>query len=685
MLEQGQAHETRGEISKAFTAYSASIALDDESPWGYVAYARLLGIPATVSNGTPLSSSRVLRYEVRSKEDLDEILNYLTRAIHTTSSDPTSCKWRADALRTRAKFVVLAKKDLDDEAIADLSAAIALEPGNGDSYSDRAEVHARANDQAQALADFTKAIACAPDNAFFHFRRGLFYWKSTDEQKAMADFDRAIELEPKNALFYLARGDSHATQGHFEQAIVDYSRCLALDPANAEAHTSRGTAYGELGDRQRALTDFADAIRLDPKSAEAYYARGLCYASSSDDLRALDDLDRAIVLDPDHALAHCDRGIIHARHGELRLAIDDFSTSIALSPAKSEFHCRRAIAYVDRGLLGHAIDDLSAAHRLDPKRVDVLVVRAAVEIEQQLESSALVDLDRAEQLDDLRGIIAALRIKAHTRLGYGDLATAARERALKGDPDSVPQLLLAAMIDAGADRDHRAMMAYNARLQPLGLGEHNIALLRSALLIEAAQYSDAKRLLQHLLVEHSDLSLAHLLLGEALLADHDMDRALASFNRAIQLEPNRAMGYYCRGRAFAAQGDWANAINGFSRALTLLDAKPELPKSQVWSVHSGHSPYSISLDLLNDHPTTAPNERRGHLGPVQYSLSASVVCFARAKAHYDAGQIDQSGLDIVRGWARQPLSNQVASLVGVAKLSRGPVVEGVVVLLRIRP
>jgi tetratricopeptide (TPR) repeat protein len=57
--------------------------------------------------------------------------------------------------------------------------------------------------------------------------------------------------------------------------------------------------------------------------------------------------------------------------------------------------------------------------------------------------------------------------------------------------------------------------------------------------------------------------------GNAYKAKNDYERALASFDRAIQLEPDRKRAYLDRGRIFSSKKDWDNAIADYDMAIQI--------------------------------------------------------------------------------------------------------------------
>ena len=88
----------------------------------------------------------------------------------------------------------------------------------------------RAGNLEQAIADYTKAIELDPDFAVAYNTRGFAYANSGDLEQAIADYDKAIELNPDLAVAYTNRGSAYADSGNLEQAIKDYELYLELFP-----------------------------------------------------------------------------------------------------------------------------------------------------------------------------------------------------------------------------------------------------------------------------------------------------------------------------------------------------------------------------------------------------------------------------------------------------------------------
>ena len=83
-----------------------------------------------------------------------------------------------------------------------------------------------------AIADYTKAIALDPNCARAYNDRGVAYYRKGAFDRAIADFDKAIALNRNYALAYFNRGVVYYEKGNKEQTIVDYRKALEINPSD---------------------------------------------------------------------------------------------------------------------------------------------------------------------------------------------------------------------------------------------------------------------------------------------------------------------------------------------------------------------------------------------------------------------------------------------------------------------
>jgi tetratricopeptide (TPR) repeat protein len=243
-----------------------------------------------------------------------------------------------------------------EQSIADYDRAIALDPQNAPAYYNRGVVFGKQANSQQAVANFTKAIELNYDPLSWAYNdRGLIYRGLGDDDKALADFNTALELDPDYAGAYYNRANFYASHGDDEQAIADYSQALESNPSLVRAYMSRGSAYGRLGSYEQAVADYTKATDLDPNNADAFnnLAWTLAVDLGTDYQTALKHAQRAVELDPSGA-THDTLAMIYYKLEQYEQALEHYD--LALSLDDENFY-----SYKGRGDVYLALDNQEAA------------------------------------------------------------------------------------------------------------------------------------------------------------------------------------------------------------------------------------------------------------------------------------------------------------------------------------
>jgi tetratricopeptide (TPR) repeat protein len=126
-------------------------------------------------------------------------------------------------------------------------------------YVERAARKEAAGDFAGALADYSAAVALEPKSVTARFNRAHLYSASGRFKEAILDFDVVIQQASQTVEAYLGRGNAHAEMGQVQAALSDYDNAIrhALNTANGNVVEAK--AYFGKGDYARAAARFAQA------------------------------------------------------------------------------------------------------------------------------------------------------------------------------------------------------------------------------------------------------------------------------------------------------------------------------------------------------------------------------------------------------------------------------------------
>jgi len=168
-----------------------------------------------------------------------------------------------------------------------------------------------------AIADLSAAVAIDPDRADAYAARGRIYLKQEEFRDGLVDLDRALTIAPDDEDTLRTRAFAWDTLGNYPAAIGDYSTLLTLtgDPGY---RYFRGFAYLRHDDDDAALADFEAIIGSDSPtlSAWGYRGRGQVHEKRGELAAALADYDAALAADPDDDRAYAGRCRVESALGQ---------------------------------------------------------------------------------------------------------------------------------------------------------------------------------------------------------------------------------------------------------------------------------------------------------------------------------------------------------------------------------
>jgi tetratricopeptide (TPR) repeat protein len=91
----------------------------------------------------------------------------------------------------------------------------------------------------QAIAEFTKAIELDPNLAIAYYNRGLAYLKLEQYNQSLADFNKTIELKPDMGEAWSAKGVVLEKLGNYEGALDAYNKALQINPNDQIAKNNK--------------------------------------------------------------------------------------------------------------------------------------------------------------------------------------------------------------------------------------------------------------------------------------------------------------------------------------------------------------------------------------------------------------------------------------------------------------
>jgi tetratricopeptide (TPR) repeat protein len=388
--------------------------------------------------------------------------------------------------------------------------AAVLVPSSGYAHFWKANAHYELKEYAEAEKGFAMALAQGFKPFEIYKVRWYMFYDQQNYDAAIADLNKALEVEPRNTLLLNGLGDSLRLKKMYPQAIAAYKRSVTAAPKDGDPHFYLARIYAETGDPINQTTAAEEAIRRGTRLlGETYYllADGL------------------------------------QRQKKWSEAVAAYEKAIAAAPLKYEPYRNLAAIHQRQGRLKDAIVVMERA-------------RAAIHGEGRIFTELAWYYSLADRHTDAVGSAnGAIKLRPAEYLGYTNLCRALNDT--KQYQAAITACNNALRLNPGDGETY------------LYLGRASDFLKRTA---EATRYYRlAVTGLLAFVGKNPEYPEGHYLLGNAYFADGQRDRAVMSFQKAVELNPNFSKARSNLGRIYVALGNKAAALEQH-RALVPLDA-----------------------------------------------------------------------------------------------------------------
>ena len=129
-----------------------------------------------------------------------------------------------------------------DEASADLTAAVHLDPEDAAAYGWRGDTYIAAGQIDEAIADYTRALEIDPHMLRARFNRAVAYRLVGDCDRALTELTRVVQLQPNHAAARYDRGLIYLERGVLTDALNEFRAALAAAPTHAAANEKMAEA-----------------------------------------------------------------------------------------------------------------------------------------------------------------------------------------------------------------------------------------------------------------------------------------------------------------------------------------------------------------------------------------------------------------------------------------------------------
>jgi tetratricopeptide (TPR) repeat protein len=275
-----------------------------------------------------------------------------------------------------------------DLTIMDDTAALAINPQNGQTFETRGRAYDLKSSFAQATTDEMRAVALLPHDPDALYWLGAFEMDAGSYNKSIVDETKAIALAPRYADAYIQRAEDEERLGESKADFNDLSTAVKVAPRYATAFILLGNFYFEQSRFAEGITYFDNALDLDPGNRFAKAYLGLSFESIGHPQQAIADLS-AYIDDPatraDKFMRDCldARGFAFLDAGDPDRAIGDFSTALKLDTQDYVAYGGLARAYRKKKVYELALQNDETAVKINPHYIYAHIGLSEIDVEQK--------------------------------------------------------------------------------------------------------------------------------------------------------------------------------------------------------------------------------------------------------------------------------------------------------------
>jgi tetratricopeptide (TPR) repeat protein len=198
----------------------------------------------------------------------------------------------------------------------------------------------------EAIAQLQATAAKNPGLKGLSHELGTAYYKKGDYIKAIESFKQGLAEDPDNKEAVQLLGLSYYLSGRPAEAIPLLEKVQGWYPrANVDADYILGLCYIQSKNYPQARKAFAQMFAVPADSAASYLFTARMLLRQEFDPVAEEYAQKAIALDPKLPLAHFFLGELHLYKSRIPEAISDFRQELALNPGHAPTYYKLADAY----------------------------------------------------------------------------------------------------------------------------------------------------------------------------------------------------------------------------------------------------------------------------------------------------------------------------------------------------
>lgn len=273
-----------------------------------------------------------------------------------------------------------------DEAISELSKAVAFEPNNVNLYLIRANLYFLKSDANGLLSDVQRIVSLNPTDSRDLISAVVLLFKAEKCSDALNILDMLIAKDATNAEFFSWRFHVKSCLRDDFGAFGDITKAVELDPKNNLYRSNQADLLSRLGNSEKALQLFERMT-----------------SSLENQIKKATDKGEKNTLQRELGTTLISRSKIYEKNGDSAAMFADLTRAVEIPltetlAAKGYFYVSRARAFTRQKMYDKAIADYTEAINLDVGNVGLLMNRGDVYFTSQKYVEAIADYEQVIKL-----------------------------------------------------------------------------------------------------------------------------------------------------------------------------------------------------------------------------------------------------------------------------------------------
>ena len=507
---------------------------------------------------------------------------------------------------------VLFMQDQKDQAFAELSRAIDLDPNRAESYLSMAKFYIASNQPEKAESLYNRAIKVNGNSALAYTEYGRFLTQYNRPAEAEAALRKAVEIDPKdrNARFVVA--SFYLVNRQYDKAEEAYKALAALEPDKPESQAVLADFYSVINRSDEAVRIYNDILAKSPDYLQGRYRLAEILLTRNDAAGANTQLEEAFKRDKHDREALLLRARMKAQRGQpddLKSAIEDLKDVLNQEPNSRTGLYFMAQVNFTLGMMDQARAFASDLEKNYPDYLPAKLMQlqlAAATGDQKgattLANDLLSRLDKTlPDRDNSAQLLAEIREKTlltrgSSQLQLRNIAGARQDfEAAKGiaprDPIVYNSLALVALVE---NKPQDAISSFESALN---VDATNFDALNGLINLYASsqQIDKAHARIDQALSTYPNVASLHYLKGLVYGAQQNAQSFEAEMNKALELDKNYLPAYTSLANLYIRSNQEDRAIAQYQKIMAI---RPDnsTPYTMIGILEDQRKNYDVAAD-----------------------------------------------------------------------------------------